>query len=84
MGGDTTRHFPIWPSLVTSDSRNRFTVAAEFGTRNISVAAVIAVSLLGRADFARFAATYVLGEVPVMVVAILLFRRRSLMTVPAG
>jgi bile acid:Na+ symporter, BASS family len=62
-------------ALVTSDSRDRFTLAAEFGTRNIGVAMAIAVTLLGRVDFARFATTYALTEVPLMLMGIALFRR---------
>jgi bile acid:Na+ symporter, BASS family len=69
-------------ALVTADSRDRFTVAAEFGTRNVAVAMAIAVTLLGRVEFARFAVTYALTEIPLMLVAVALFRRhRSLVGV---
>ena len=64
-------------SIVTTDRRDRFTLAAEFGTRNVAVATAIAVTLLGRVEFARFATTYFLTELPMMLVAIALFRRRS-------
>jgi bile acid:Na+ symporter, BASS family len=64
-------------ATVTADRRDRFTLAAEFGTRNVAVATAIAVTLLGRIEFARFATTYFLTELPVMLVAIALFRRRS-------
>jgi BASS family bile acid:Na+ symporter len=63
--------------LVTTDRRDRFTLAAEFGTRNVGVAAAIAVTLLGRVEFARFATTYFLTELPLMLVAIVLFRYRG-------
>jgi BASS family bile acid:Na+ symporter len=62
-------------SMVTSDPRDRFTLAAEFGTRNLGVAMAIAVTLLGRVEFARFAYTYFLIEMPLMLGAIALFRR---------
>jgi BASS family bile acid:Na+ symporter len=62
---------------VTTDRRDRFTLAAEFGTRNVAVATAIAVTLLGRVEFARFATTYFLTELPLMLVAIALFRYRS-------
>lgn len=62
-------------ALVTSDRRDRFTLAAEFGTRNLGVAMAIAVTLLGRVEFARFAYTYFLTEIPLMLGAIALFRR---------
>jgi len=64
-------------AVVTADPRDRFTLAAEFGTRNVAVATAIAVTLLGRIEFARFATTYFLTEVPLMLVAIALFRRRA-------
>ena len=63
--------------LVTTDRRDRFTLAAEFGTRNVGVATAIAVTLLGRVEFARFATTYFLTELPLMLLAIALFRYRG-------
>jgi BASS family bile acid:Na+ symporter len=62
-------------AAVTSDRRDRFTLAAEFGTRNLGVAMAVAVTLLGRVEFARFAYTYFLVEIPLMLAAIALFRR---------
>jgi bile acid:Na+ symporter, BASS family len=61
-------------------SRNRrdwFTMAAQFGARNIGVATAIAVTFLGRLEFARFAATYSLIELPLMLAAVWLFRFTS-------
>ena len=57
------------------DPRDRFTMAAEFGTRNIAVAITIAVTLLERAEFAPFAAVYALIEVPLLLGAVAIFRR---------
>jgi BASS family bile acid:Na+ symporter len=62
-------------AVVTDDPRDRFTLAAEFGTRNLGVAMAIAVTLLGRVEFARFAYTYFITEIPLMLAAIALFRR---------
>jgi BASS family bile acid:Na+ symporter len=62
-------------ALVTDDRRDRFTIAAEFGTRNVAVAMAIAVALLGRLEFARFAVTYALTEIPLMLATVALFRR---------
>lgn len=62
-------------ATVTGDPQDRFTLAAEFGTRNLGVAMAIAVTLLGRVEFARFAYTYFLAEMPLMLAAIALFRR---------
>lgn len=64
-------------SAVTADHRDRFTVAVEFGTRNLGVALAIAVTLLGRVEFARFAYTYFVVELLMMLPAILLYRRWS-------
>jgi bile acid:Na+ symporter, BASS family len=54
--------------------RDRFTLAAEFSTRNVAVATAIAVTLLGRPEFAVFATTYFITEVPLMLIAIRVFR----------
>jgi len=54
---------------------DRFTLAAEFATRNIAVATAIAVTLAGRVEFALFATTYFLTEAPLMVAAAVIFRR---------
>ena len=64
-------------TFVTRDPRDRFTLAAEFGTRNLGVAIAVAVTMLGRVEFARFAYTYFLTELPLMLVAAALFRRRQ-------
>jgi len=62
---------------VTGASRSDgFTLATEFATRNIAVATAIAVTLAGRVEFAVFATTYFLTEAPLMLGAIIVFRRR--------
>jgi bile acid:Na+ symporter, BASS family len=66
----------IAAAVVTGDPRDRFTLAAEFGTRNLGVAMAVAVTMLGRVEFARFAYTYFLTELPLMLLAAALFRRR--------
>jgi len=63
--------------LVTANVSDQFTLAAEFGSRNVGVAMAIAVALLGRVGFARFAAIYALVEIPLMLGAIAIFRRRT-------
>ena len=64
-------------TAVTADRGDRFTLVAEFGTRNVAVAAAIAVTLLGRVEFARFATTYFLTELPLMLMAVAVFRSRA-------
>jgi BASS family bile acid:Na+ symporter len=71
-------------AMVTRDHRDRFTLAAEFGTRNLGVAMAIAVTLLGRVEFARFAYTYFLTEIPLMLAAIALYRQQYGRAVPHG
>jgi bile acid:Na+ symporter, BASS family len=61
--------------LATRASRgDRFTLAAEFATRNVAIATAIAVTLLRRVEFAVFAATYFVTELPLMLVAIAAYR----------
>ena len=74
-----------WATAVpfSPDPRDRFTMASEFGTRNIAVAITIAVTLLGRAEFANFAAVYAIIEVPILLGAVALFRRWRGATVAA-
>ena len=64
-------------AVVTQDPRDRFTLAAEFGTRNLGIAIAVAVTMLGRVGFARFAYTYFLTELPLMLLAAALFRRHA-------
>ena len=52
-----------------------FTLATEFATRNMAVATAIAVTLAGRIEFAVFATTYFLTEIPLMLCAIVVYRR---------
>jgi BASS family bile acid:Na+ symporter len=68
-----------WVAAVTgrADRRVRFTLAAEFATRNVAIATAIAVTLLQRVDFAVFATTYFLVELPLMLAAVAVFRSRE-------
>ena len=52
-----------------------FTLATEFATRNMAVATAIALTLAGRMEFALFATTYFLTEIPLMLCAIVVYRR---------
>ena len=52
-----------------------FTLATEFATRNMAVATAIALTLGGRVEFAVFATTYFLTEIPLMLGAIAVYRR---------
>ena len=54
---------------------DQFTLATEFATRNMAVATAIALTLAGRVEFALFATTYFLTEIPLMLCAIVVYRR---------
>ena len=56
--------------------KDTFTLAAEFATRNVAVATAIAVTLLGRVGFAVFATTYLITELPLLLLAVFVFRSR--------
>jgi ACR3 family arsenite efflux pump ArsB len=61
---------------------DRFTLGVGIATRNAAIATAIAVTILGQIRFAVFATVYFLVEVPIMLVAIGVFRWRTL-TSPA-
>jgi BASS family bile acid:Na+ symporter len=60
---------------VGGDPRLRFTVGVVFAVRNVGVATAVAVTVLGRVEFAAFAAAYFLCQAPLLVVAAILHRR---------
>jgi BASS family bile acid:Na+ symporter len=61
-------------TMVAADRRDRFVIASEFGARNVGVATAIAVTILGRVEFARFTAAYAFVELPLMLGTVVLFR----------
>lgn len=54
---------------------NRFTVGMVFVVRNVGIATAIALTALGRVEFAVFATAYFLVQVPVLLAFALVFRR---------
>lgn len=66
--------------LIRADRTERVTLALEFGTRNVAVATAIAVTMLGRTEFAVFGATYFLAELPLMLFLTIALRRAGLLT----
>jgi BASS family bile acid:Na+ symporter len=56
--------------VVGASPADRFTLLTVFATRNLAIATAIAVTVLGRLEFAVFATTYYLTELPMMLVAI--------------
>ncbi|MGE5199259.1 MAG: bile acid:sodium symporter family protein [Rhodospirillaceae bacterium] len=62
-------------AAVRASGADRFTLGAEFATRNVAIATAIAVTLLGRTEFAAFASVYFLTELPIMLAAVVVRRR---------
>jgi ACR3 family arsenite efflux pump ArsB len=65
-----------WSAGWASGARvtDRFTVAIVFVIRNVGIATAVAVSVLGKTEFAVFATAYFLIQVPLVVAMILLCR----------
>jgi bile acid:Na+ symporter, BASS family len=53
---------------------DRFTLAVEFATRNVAIAAAVAITWAGHIHLAVFATTYFLTEVPIMLAAAAIYR----------
>jgi BASS family bile acid:Na+ symporter len=62
---------------VRAGSSDRFTLSVEFATRNVAVATVVAITLLGEVRFAVFATVYFLVELLIVGVVITAWRRRA-------
>jgi bile acid:Na+ symporter, BASS family len=53
---------------------DRFTVGMVFVVRNVGIATAIAVTVLGRVEFAVFATAYFLAQVPILLAIVLVVR----------
>ena len=63
-------------AAIRASRADRFTLAAGFATRNVAVAMAIAVTLLGRTEFAVFASLYFLTALPLLLAAASVWRWR--------
>ncbi len=54
--------------------RERFTLLPTFACRNLGVAAIVAVTSLGRPEFLGFAALFFLTQLPLTLLAVAAFR----------
>lgn len=65
-----------WATGWVSGARaaDRFTVGMVFVVRNVGIATAIAVTVLGRVEFAVFATAYFLAQVPLLLAVVLVFR----------
>jgi bile acid:Na+ symporter, BASS family len=61
-----------WASA--AGATDRFTVGMVFVVRNVGIATAMAVTVLGRVEFAVFATAYFLVQVPLLLAAALVFR----------
>jgi len=57
-----------------ASSTDSFAIAAVFVVRNVGIATAIAVTILGRIEFAVFATAYFLVQAPILFVAAMVFR----------
>jgi BASS family bile acid:Na+ symporter len=53
---------------------DRFSLAMVLVVRNVGIATAVAVTVLGRTEFAVFATAYFLNQMPIIVLALLFFR----------
>ena len=53
---------------------DRFTIGMVFVVRNVGIATALAVTVLGRVEFAVFATAYFLAQVPILLAAVVVFR----------
>jgi BASS family bile acid:Na+ symporter len=63
----------VWMRLPGAE---RMTFAVIFAVRNVALSMAVAVTLLGRADYAAFAVVYFLAEVPLLLASVAIYRRR--------
>jgi BASS family bile acid:Na+ symporter len=67
-----------------ANATDRFAVGMVFVVRNVGIATAIAVTVLGQSEFAVFATAYFLAQVPILVLAALVFRRLAVAQVATG
>jgi BASS family bile acid:Na+ symporter len=63
-------------SILGGSAADRFTFAAEFSTRNVAVALGLAMAIGAHREFTWFGAIYLTVEIPLLVLAALIFRSR--------
>jgi BASS family bile acid:Na+ symporter len=56
---------------------DRFTFLLEFTARNLAIAAVIGIMVLGRVEFLLFATLFFLAQVPIVLLVVVSYARRS-------
>jgi ACR3 family arsenite efflux pump ArsB len=65
----------VFGRVLRLGARDSFTTGVLFAVRNVELATAIAITLLGRIEYAVFAAVYFVTEVPLLFGAVALYRR---------
>jgi bile acid:Na+ symporter, BASS family len=65
----------VFARVLRLGSSDSFTTGVSFAVRNVGLATAIAITLLGRLEYAVFAAVYFATEVPLLFGAVALYRR---------
>ena len=66
----------LFGNLLQLDFGHKITVAILFAVRNVGLATAIAVTLLGRVEWAVFGAVYFITEVPLLLAVVTVCRRK--------
>lgn len=56
--------------LAKLNAEDRFTLLVEFAARNLAIAAVVGIMVLGRAEFVLFATLFFIVQVPILLLAV--------------
>jgi BASS family bile acid:Na+ symporter len=67
----------VTSALMGMRTAERMTFAVVFAVRNVALASAVAVTLLGRVDYAAFGVVYFLTEVPLLLSVVAIYRRRQ-------
>ncbi len=67
----------VMSALMGLPKTDRMTFAVVFSVRNVALAMAVAITLLGRVDYAAFAVVYFLTEVPLLLGVVAIHRRRQ-------
>ena len=62
--------------LLRVEAVERATLALVFPVRNLALAVTIAVTMLGRSEYAVFGAAYFVMQVPLLLLAVFIWRMR--------
>lgn len=70
--------------LLSPNASDRFTLSIEFGVRNVAVAVVISWSVLERPELLAYCLAYMVAQIPLAILAVLIFRSYLARTAASG